>query len=196
MTAITHAISAALLHFIWEGLLVALLAWVALAILRDGSARRRYAVGCVALGIMTVLPVATARLLYRAPGVPLPVAGIPRSAGPSAAYQAASLPAWIAALENWALPLWLLGVLIFAIRLIWISRHVAAFERAAEAADASLIGTVARLARRMGVGRPLRVLTSRLADSPCVLGWLRPAIPAGRHAPELERRTVGSRARA
>ena len=33
MTAITHAISAALLHFAWEGLLIALLVWIVLAIL-------------------------------------------------------------------------------------------------------------------------------------------------------------------
>ncbi len=53
MTAITHAISAALLHFVWQGLLIALLMWIALAILRNGSARHRYFVSCAAFDPIT-----------------------------------------------------------------------------------------------------------------------------------------------
>jgi beta-lactamase regulating signal transducer with metallopeptidase domain len=83
---------------------------------------------------------------------------------------------WMAALEAWVLPLWCAGVLIFAVRLIWSSRHVARLRREGDAAEASLIQTVLRLARRMSIDRPVRVLMSSLADSPSVAGWLRPVI--------------------
>ncbi len=179
MTAITHAISAALLHFSWEGLLIALLLWIALAILRNGSARLRYYVSCAALGIMTALPVVTAWFMYRAPtpwDMPGPVTSMPESASWSALPQAAWLPAWITTFESWALPVWLLGVLVFAVRLIWISKHVAELQREGEAAGAPVIETITHLACHMGISGPLRVLISRLTDTPCVVGWLRPVI--------------------
>jgi len=179
MTAITHAISAALLHFVWQGALIALLAWITLGILRNRSAQVRYVVSCGALGIMTALPVITAWVVYRAPapaGIANPWVDVAPSAGPSILAPAASLPTWIAAVESWALPVWFVGVLIFAARLIWISRHVARLQRSGEAAETPVADAVARLAHRMNIRGPLRVLVSRLTDTPCVVGWLRPVI--------------------
>ena len=57
------------------------------------------------------------------------------------------------------------GVLIFAVRLIWSSRHVARLRRDGDAAEASLAQTVLRLARRMSIDRPVGVRISSLADS-------------------------------
>ena len=71
MTAIAHAISAALLHFLWEGLAVALLLSVSLATLRTGSARLRYAVSCIALAILVALPFVTAFIVYQGSGADL-----------------------------------------------------------------------------------------------------------------------------
>jgi beta-lactamase regulating signal transducer with metallopeptidase domain len=179
MTAFTHAISAALLHFLWQGLLIGFLAWIALAILRNGSARLRYLVSCAALGIMTLLPVVTAWVVYRAPvaaGMPHSVVGVPQSASPPALSPAGSLPAWIAALEAWAFPVWVVGVVVFAVRLIWISRHVAKLQRSGEAAEASLVDMIALLANRMRISGPVRVVISRLTDTPSVVGWWRPVI--------------------
>jgi hypothetical protein len=67
MTVIAHAISAALLHFVWQGTVVAFLLWVMLATLRNGSPRLRYFAGCAALAIMIALPFLTACIVYRAP---------------------------------------------------------------------------------------------------------------------------------
>ena len=179
MTAITHAISAALLHFVWQGLLIALLMWIALAILGNGSARHRYFVSCAALGIMTLLPAFTVWVVYQAPaaaGMPHSVVDIAQSTAPAALASAGSLPAWIAALEAWALPVWSLGVLVFAVRLIWISIHVARLKRSGEAAETPIINAITRLADRMRISGPVRVVISRLADTPSVVGWLRPVI--------------------
>jgi len=180
MTTIAHAISTALLHFVWQGLVVALLLWIILATLRNGSARLRYLVSCAALAIMIALPVFTAWVAYRASGAagtPADqVVDIPDSIGPAILPAAASLSVWIAALEAWALPVWFAGVLVFAIRLIWSSRHVARLRREGDPPEASLVETVSRLARRMNIDRPVQVLISSLTDSPSVAGWLRPMV--------------------
>jgi len=179
MTAITQAISAALLHFLWQGLLIALLAWTALAILRNGSARLRYLVSCAALGIMTLTPVFTAWVVYRAPvaaGIPHAVAAIPDSPIPVALPPIAWLPRWLAVLEAWAVPVWFAGVLIFAVRLMWISRFVARLRRCGEDAETQLIERISLLADRMEISAPVRVVISRLTDTPSVVGWLRPVI--------------------
>jgi hypothetical protein len=138
MTTIAHAISAALLHFVWQGLVVAFLLWITLATLRNGSARFRYLVSCAGLAIMIALPVITAWVVYRAPGAASTLADqvvdIPDSVGPAILPVAPSLPAWIAVIEAWALPVWFAGVLVFAVRLIWSSRHVARLRREGDTA--------------------------------------------------------------
>ena len=42
MTAIAHALSTALLHFVWQGMLAAFFLWTALFALRKRSANARY----------------------------------------------------------------------------------------------------------------------------------------------------------
>ncbi len=180
MTTIAHAIGAALIHFVWQGPVVAFLLWIALAALRKGSARLRYLVSCAALAIMAALPVITAWGVYREPGAvsaqATPIVDIRGTAGPSILPVGVSLPEWIAALEAWALPVWSAGVLVFAVRLIWSARHVARLRREGNPPEASLFETVSRLARGMDIGRPIQVLVSSLVDSPSVAGWLRPMV--------------------
>jgi hypothetical protein len=67
MTATAHAVSEALLHFLWQGLLAAFITWAALNILRNRTAKLRYTVSAAALAVMSLLPLLTAWLLYRAP---------------------------------------------------------------------------------------------------------------------------------
>lgn len=75
MTALTQALSTALVDFLWQGLLVGLLLWLALVALRNRSANARYAVSCVALLALSVLPVITiAALLASVDAAPAPLA--------------------------------------------------------------------------------------------------------------------------
>src|SRR5436190_15642580 len=121
MTAIAHAISAALLHFLWEGLAVALLLSVTLATLRTGSARLRYAMSCIALAILVALPFVTAWIVYQGSSADMAGAGQPAYAPVAASAGTlspdAALSRWFAAVEAWALPVWSAGVLIFSLRL-------------------------------------------------------------------------------
>jgi beta-lactamase regulating signal transducer with metallopeptidase domain len=180
MPSIAHAISAALLHFIWEGLVVAFMLWLTLAMLRRSSATLRYVFSCAALAIMIALPFITAWIVYRAPGEATTSSyhaiAIPDAAGPATFSAVSLLSQWIAVFEAWALPVWSAGVMIFAVRLFWSCQHVARLRRESDPAGTSLAGTVSHLTRRMNITRPLRVVLSRLIDAPSVVGWLRPVI--------------------
>jgi TonB family protein len=178
MTAIAQALSAALLAFIWQGMLTAFLLWTALALLRDHSARARYAASCAALAAMAILPVATACFLYPAPSAARAYtawAVVARQAG-VAATQASGSPDWRAWFSRWALPAWALGVLLFSLRLAWASRQVAALRRRARPAEAAVLAAVEVVRERMNVARPVRVLISQAADCPAVVGWFQPAV--------------------
>jgi beta-lactamase regulating signal transducer with metallopeptidase domain len=158
-------------------LAVAFLLWVALSILRNSPARLRYDVSCVALAFMATLPFVTGWIVYRAAGVTATLEGAGKIPSVSAILPATPLsPSWMASLETWTLPVWSFGVLIFAVRLVWSARHVSRLRREGEPAAEPLVEAVLRLARRMHLASPVRVLMSRLTDTPSVVGWLRPVI--------------------
>src|SRR5215469_2013096 len=174
MIAISQALSAALLHFIWQGTALAFLLWIALLLLRNRTPGARYGASCAALGLMAALPAATAWFLYQRPvSLSASIAFII----PSAARSVPVSPTeWFTVVRQWILPLWAFGVALFAIRLALAWSHVTLLRRAAKTADGGVWEAATLLARRMRVTRPVRVLVSRLADAPSVVGWLRPAI--------------------
>jgi len=177
MTAITQALSAALLHFIWQGTLVAFLLRITLSLLRNRSANARYLASCAALALMAALPIATVWMLYPHSAA-IAIASSLSPVVPAAvriASQFAPL-AWIALWRQWTLPVWSIGVFLFALRLVLSCRHVAALRRMGRAAEGQLAETVSLLARRMKATCAIRVLISTVADSPSVVGWIRPVI--------------------
>ena len=180
MTALAHAISVALLHFVWQGVVVAVGLWIALAIVGNRSARLRYALSCAALLVASALPVFTACYVYRAPrqlgAFVSPAAVTGDTAALTALTSIELLPGWIAALEAWALPVWSTSVLILALRLLWSSWLVSRLRRVGRPAARDLSESVSRLAQRLGIAQPVHVLVTQLADCPSVVGWLRPVI--------------------
>ena len=179
MTAIGQALSSALLHFVWQGMVVAIVLWIALFLLRNRSANARYLTCCGALAILVLAPLVTAVALYRSPA---PDVGVLQphdqvTTGSVAAKPAARMPIdWIATLQPWALPVWSFGVLLCSMRLVWGCRQIAVLRRRGAAADESVRALVAVLAGRMRVSRAVRVLIAPESESPSVIGWLRPAI--------------------
>ena len=57
---IVEGVGWVLLHFVWEGTVIALALAALLALTRDGQARLRYALSCGALTLMLVAALATA----------------------------------------------------------------------------------------------------------------------------------------
>ena len=177
MTPIAQALSAALLHFVWQGLLVAALLGIALYLMKNRSANARYLTSSAALAAQAVLPLVTAWVLYRKPA-PSGAAGVFSTAVLPAA--AAALPraavASLPAIESWALPIWFAGVLIFSIRLAWGCRQISVLRRAGESASPSVEAVAASLRRKLGLFRNVGIVVTRQSDSPSVVGWLRPVI--------------------
>ena len=184
MTAIAQALSAALLDFVWQGLLAAFLLWTALIVLKNRSARARYLASSVTLAVMAILPVVTACLAYTAPAGSHAPAGwfgatpetmhttMADSAGSSLDWAAK----WVSGLARWTLPVWSLGVLLFSLRLVWASRQISALRRQAIPAEATVLAMAGVLRERMKLARPVRVLVSAVADCPSVIGWIRPVV--------------------
>ncbi len=182
------ALAAALLHFLWQGALIAFALWIALALLRRSVPNARYAACAAALVLMTAAPAVTTYALYERPA-PVRAAAALMLALTAAPITPASPPL---DLRQWIVPVWAFGVAIFALRLAFAWRHVARLRRTANPVDSSLLECARALASRLGITRPVRLLVSALAEAPSVVGWLKPVILipasalAGLEAAQLE----------
>jgi uncharacterized protein (TIGR03435 family) len=187
MSEITRALSGALVDFLWQGALVGVVLWVVLLSLRHRSASARYAVSCVALLTLAVLPIWTLTLLWTrnhatagvaalGAGVPWPGSHAPETMLPIWLVADGPERSWLATAQTCALPLWSLGVLLFSFRFARGCAHAFLVQRRAPLAHEAIRASVARLAPRIGVTRPVRTLASSLSDGPSVAGWLRPAL--------------------
>src|SRR5689334_16638580 len=63
MSTLIHLVGWTLVHFIWQGALVALAADGALRLYHNRSANARYVIACLALAAMLASPLITARVL-------------------------------------------------------------------------------------------------------------------------------------
>jgi TonB family protein len=180
MTALEQAIRTALLDFVWQGVVVAFLLWMALFAMRKRSANARYIASCLALFTLVALPVLTICLAYREPVASRAserfFATVPQTVAAVWNGSAAHSPTWLASLGTWAIPAWAFGVVLFSLRLAWGSRQVAVLRRSGEPAQGPVLAVAAALGARLGLTRPVRLLITSLAEGPSVAGWIRPVI--------------------
>jgi len=161
------ALGWALLHFIWQGLIVGAATGVLLMRLRDASPRWRYAVCASALLICLALPlIQLVYLLGQASA--LPEVG-----------QTIALPDWWYALQARIPALvvaWGLGVSVMTLRLslglVWVSRQ----RHCSIPAPAIWQDRLDELARRMGLHYPVPLKLHMALSSPGTLGFLRPVV--------------------
>lgn len=116
MSPLAQALSAALIHFVWQGALVGVLLWAALTALRNRSADVRYGVSCGGLAVLAVIPVATAAaFILRAAPPNIPAASMVTDLRTLITPQPmlsiwmnpeAPSAAWLAQVQLWALPIW------------------------------------------------------------------------------------------
>ena len=177
-TPLAGAVGWTLLHSLWEGALIS--AALATVLFTMRSARMRYAAACVAMVVMLgAFGVTMARMMpdgldaRRTFRAPVPLAWNIRTVTDAPGI---SDPA-LAALAPWLAPFWIAGVLAFYIR------HAAGFitvhrlrRRGVCCAPERWQRELARLSARLRLSRPILLLESSLADTPMVLGHLRPLI--------------------
>jgi GWxTD domain-containing protein len=171
-----EALSAALFHFLWQGILLALIPALALI---SRLPRVRYAAACVALFAMPVAFGVTFAMSLPAPIVRF--AGMPElRALPLAAATASgslSRPFDLAQSMRWFVPFWVLGVAVFYARTLASWTAVRRLRRAASVPAPEFWQLrLAVLARRVGVHRAVAFFASELVDVPVVAGFLRPVI--------------------
>jgi uncharacterized protein (TIGR03435 family) len=197
-TLLTHpavrSLGWALLHFIWQGALLAALFFVADMLTRRAQARLRYAIGCMTMLLMPAVFVATTFQSHPllAPAPSAQDAGVVVAPGavhldtppPAHASMGPVLPGRnspsfepATALPGFVVCLWLAGIAALSIctaggwiRVRRLRRH------GVEPAAAAWIETVEGLMQRLQVSRPVRLCTSAIAEVPMAIGWVRPYI--------------------
>ncbi|HLK63367.1 MAG TPA: M56 family metallopeptidase [Bryobacteraceae bacterium] len=179
-----------LLHFLWQGSVIALLyAGARLIVTRTSSPQRRYLLACGALGAMMAAPLVTWELIR------------PADASPEAMYRIRSTPATASSTDItttgslsdsvrssvsgvqpeplllWVVLVWFAGAMVLWVRLAggWV---VAARMRSmlVRRAPPEWQQSLQELGTRIGLSRPVRLLVSALVQVPTVVGWLRPVV--------------------
>jgi beta-lactamase regulating signal transducer with metallopeptidase domain len=192
--AVVSAFGWTLIHFLWQGLALAILLRAGLSCLRTPTARYNAAV--LTLVAMTLASVVTFALVYKQPTLPAPaaqvfhagairqaVSGTGNLAG-SAILPAASISNWLRTAEISRIDVsrifvwfWIIGVLTFSLRAIggWLmvrELHRKCDEQIAPA----LLQTCRLLQQHLGIHRFVRFCASSSLTVPAVVGWFRPVI--------------------
>jgi beta-lactamase regulating signal transducer with metallopeptidase domain len=197
-TPLAQAIGWALVHLLWQGLLVAAILAATLALLSKQSANARYLASCGALITLVLLGAATAYRSYE--GGPAPVirsasetnnisllASLKAPAPETHALTSDTpqpapatrfnLPAFAKAQLPKVVLAWMIGVLVLSIRLLfgWLRAHAIAKRNAVNAAP-EWQRAARRLAHALKLRRAVQLLESAAVEVPTVIGWLRPVV--------------------
>lgn len=179
---IIPAIGWALLHFLWQGLLIGLMAAAVLNLLRNARPQVRYGVALVALIACVIAP---AIGIYNSLGDT--TASLPLHSATAAALQPAgnifgigfALAGWQSTLSqqlSWVVVAWALGAcalgLRFALGFAWVNR----LRSEANPVDASWQLRLDGLAAALGLRGNIRLLLVDRLDGPVAAGWWRPVV--------------------
>jgi uncharacterized protein (TIGR03435 family) len=174
-----------LLHFLWQGTLVA----AVYGIVRSLASKPefRYTSACGALAAMALAPIVTF-LAFREPpannGTFGAVGSIASSAPPAdsqwlAPLHAAASGAGSESAASWIVLAWLAGALLLFVRLIAVGIAASRLRsRKSRPAPPEWQQTLDALCHRMRISRPVRLVVSAAVEVPGVVGWLRPVVLA------------------
>jgi len=179
-----------LVHFLWQGLLIALLYEAARrGVARAWTANARYLLACAALAAMLAAPLVTWAVMRPLDANPVAASRIqssPPAASARGIANTTTLPAYVratvSAVEHpqllvWVVMVWLAGAVVFWVRLAggWV---VAARMRSVSVRQApqEWQQILRKLSAQIGLSRPVRLLISALVQVPTVIGWLRPVV--------------------
>ena len=180
-----QALAWALVHFLWQGTLIA--AAAALLMRLSSSASVRYATGAGALVVMLLALTATFVAMQASASAPLTRQSEVLRSGTATPFvlsiaaqnvTAASNP--VAATDPWPLVgvvAWLVGMLLLSVRLAggWVlARRMAT--RAVRPAAAHIQALASDVAARLELRRAVEVFESSAVAVPVLVGWLRPAV--------------------
>lgn len=199
ITNLVPALGWTLLHSLWQGALLFLIAAPLLAALRNKSPQLRYSVACVALLLLLgsmvwtftsqvdltqTNPTQTAGILMitePAAGQELPTMDAATvGEAPSVAASTTSSLTLAHFLESnvvYLVALWGLGVLVFTVR--WCSMLLVTFrmrKRGARKLSQEWQDRLLHLRRKMGIDQAIGLVESNQVDTPLVIGYFKPII--------------------
>jgi beta-lactamase regulating signal transducer with metallopeptidase domain len=181
----------ALVHFLWQGLALAALGSVAMAMCR--SAAVRYVVGMATLVLMLAAPFVTFGVLWQGrPDLFAAPSRVSLSTSPANVPQAvlrsaskdrtaaplANLPAFAGNdLLLWFVEAWFAGVIILSVRTAGGVLLIECMRRSeAKPVSAGVRELCVAVQRRLGIDRAIRYCESRMLEAPAVIGWVCPAV--------------------
>ncbi|WP_296948823.1 M56 family metallopeptidase [uncultured Massilia sp.] len=176
MSTLVAGIGWMLLHFVWQGALIACATGTLLVALRNARPELRYAVACTGLLLCLAWPLAELCLLLSGGRVPaaggMPFAGaLPRAA----AADAAGWLAWLQQHLDWIVALWAACVGALGLRmacgLLWIGRVARG-----DGGDPAWQARLSALAACCGLTRAVRLRIVEGLASPVTAGWWRPVV--------------------
>ncbi|BDU16809.1 M56 family metallopeptidase [Lysobacter auxotrophicus] len=187
LALLVPALGRALLHFLWQGALIGLLAAIALHLLRDARPQARYAVACSALLLCALVPGAYVIAQLWTPAsadAAAATADVVRITG--VAIVTSSIAADASSRLDAALPtivlLWAAGAGALSLRMaagwLWIQRLRATPQSSAHRQWQTRLDA---LAQRFGLRRAVALRIVESLSSPVSAGWWRPVVlvPAG-----------------
>jgi beta-lactamase regulating signal transducer with metallopeptidase domain len=199
------ALALTLLHFVWQGALLGLAAFVAMRVVRPERSTTRYAIGVGTLALMLISAVATLAILSRAPRPAIGDRTATLVSAPAAAplirarevveentdvrngeatsrVEPSSFASWRPAplgptASSIVVAIWALGVLALSLRLLggWVLTRRLTRHAVAEVAPSISIAAQ-RIARRLHVTRAVSIVESGAVVVPTLIGWLKPVV--------------------
>lgn len=189
-----RTVTTILIHSLWQGILIGLLAAIVLSLLRSSEARIRYAVSCGAMAAVIVAAAVTAvSVLPDGPGPARHVSGVTgdlisvRSSSDVGSTASTPTPTEDALSSNrwWQHPsiaryifmIWVAGVMLFSLYHLLGWRRARGFvKRDTSPVPAEWQARFEKLCDEFRMGRLASLLSSSLVKVPCVVGWMKPVI--------------------
>jgi murein DD-endopeptidase MepM/ murein hydrolase activator NlpD/beta-lactamase regulating signal transducer with metallopeptidase domain len=166
------ALLTALVHFIWQGIIITLALWFVLLILPKRHAHARHAAACTALLLMALAPLTTFLLVWQKPAAP------PIDLALALDWQSANRPPSLPEIVMVAFFAgWCAGVLLMTSKLVGGLWRLHAIIRAhSDQMEAEWSERFTHIAEQMGISRRIRWMQSHFVDVPMTVGWLRPVV--------------------
>jgi len=189
-----RTVTAILVHSLWQGILIGILAAVALSLLRSSNARIRYSVSCCAMAAVIVATAVTAVSVWpdghgAARHVSAVTGELAGGEGSSDVGATISIPGPINDVSSsnrwWKHPsigryffmIWVSGVMLFSVYHILGWRRARGFvRRGTSSVPTEWQARFEKLCDEFRVRRLVSLLSSSLVKVPCVVGWMKPVI--------------------
>lgn len=169
------AVGWTLVHFVWQGALIACVAAVALTALRNAKPQQRYLIACSALLACVLWPALELTLRLSQPATSGPVQRIAAAIAAGSSSNPDGVLGYLQARLPWVVAAWAACAAALALRmalgLAWIGQAAKRFKT-----DEQWQARLGRLAGRMGVDRAVRLRVVDNLASPITAGWWRPVV--------------------